>query len=492
MAAEARLAEVERAIFELLEDVQGPEGAARAGQEAELHGHALTQATGPQARLQHGDEESLESRHTPRMPRLQREPASLQAAKGADRGADGTWQAPVAALAWLEQIRSRMEALEGAAAADRGHLAALEGILGGQAEGHRLTQEILLEDQADHPGCGAAVFEHDEEPTLHTRQRRQPSRNAARDHAQTCGGLPSGGEHTKYISSGANSRAQTPERERLGADGPHQLPGALPQPHAARGALVRDPLSQSLDSFVRRAVPGGEDRSPHHQEAASSEGYHAANLSDYVRRQQASQSRPRRQQLQNYNDNSPDLSTHGPLDAMSQSCAQGFGSVRFKTRLVPASGAAALQARLLGLIEASELKSQTILSMRQEIERLEAEAEEDKQAFEDEREQLERLVEEARDEKEQICNVYQQENRMRQELEVQVDHVKSVEAQDKTRIADLQRELAETVAKLEQEGIDKLKTEQSAQYWQSSFEEIEKHYLEEKEKAEAEIGRLTE
>lgn len=137
---------MERAVFELLEDVLGPERAAQVSQEAELQVNALAQAAGQRARLQHCDEESLESRHTPRMPRYLQGPASLQAARGADKGLESTWRAPVASLEWLEQIRSRMEALEGAVAADRGHLATLEGILEGKTEGLRLTHEILLED----------------------------------------------------------------------------------------------------------------------------------------------------------------------------------------------------------------------------------------------------------------------------------------------------------------------------------------------------------
>lgn len=75
----------------------------------------------------------------------------------------------------------------------------------------------------------------------------------------------------------------------------------------------------------------------------------------------------------------------------------------------------------------------------------------------------------AYEERNQVSNVYEQENRMRQELEDQIDQVKSLEAQDKSRIDELEQQLAETQAKLEQEGVDKLKTEQSAEYWQNSF-----------------------
>lgn len=55
----------------------------------------------------------------------------------------------------------------------------------------------------------------------------------------------------------------------------------------------------------------------------------------------------------------------------------------------------------------------------------------------------------------------------------------------------MQDELKEVRADLEQEGIDKLKTEQSAEYWQNSFQEIERYYLEEKQKAEESLMRLT-
>ena len=52
--------------------------------------------------------------------------------------------------------------------------------------------------------------------------------------------------------------------------------------------------------------------------------------------------------------------------------------------------------------------------------------------------------------------------------------------------------MASTTARLEQEGIDRLKTEQSAEYWQSSFETTEKHFMEEKKRATAEISKLSE
>ena len=37
---------------------------------------------------------------------------------------------------------------------------------------------------------------------------------------------------------------------------------------------------------------------------------------------------------------------------------------------------------------------------------------------------------------------------------------------------------------------DKMKVEQTAEYWESSFKMIEKHYIEEKSKSEQEIERL--
>lgn len=110
-------------------------------------------------------------------------------------------------------------------------------------------------------------------------------------------------------------------------------------------------------------------------------------------------------------------------------------------------------------MEASKLKSQTILSMRQEIEELQAELTEAEGQFGDQRADLQTLVQAAREERDQISNVYEQENRMRQELELQMDQVKSLEAEDKARVGELRGELSETHAKLEQEAIDKLKTE---------------------------------
>ena len=137
------------------------------------------------------------------------------------------------------------------------------------------------------------------------------------------------------------------------------------------------------------------------------------------------------------------------------------------------------------------MKSRTIVSMRLEIDQLKRELARGRSHFDTEHASLEAQLLALQDEKDQIMSMYESENRMRQELEQQVDQVKSVEAEHLDRIRALQKELATSQQKLEQEQIDKLKTEQSAEYWQNSFQEIEKHFLEEKEKAEAEIGRLT-
>ena len=48
---------------------------------------------------------------------------------------------------------------------------------------------------------------------------------------------------------------------------------------------------------------------------------------------------------------------------------------------------------------------------------------------------------------------------MRQELEILVDQMTQDTSKDRAQIAELQSELATTTARLEQEGIDRLKTE---------------------------------
>jgi hypothetical protein len=128
--------------------------------------------------------------------------------------------------------------------------------------------------------------------------------------------------------------------------------------------------------------------------------------------------------------------------------------------LPPPTGAQSrLQARLLNIVEASKLKSKTILCMRQEIEKLQATAQKANEEANHQQDQLERQLNEVEDEKEQVGNVYEQENKMRQELEVLVDQMTQDTSKDRAQIATLQSDLATTTARLEQEGIDRLKTE---------------------------------
>jgi hypothetical protein len=81
---------------------------------------------------------------------------------------------------------------------------------------------------------------------------------------------------------------------------------------------------------------------------------------------------------------------------------------------------------------------------------------------------------------------------MRQELEGLVDEMKTTNSDNDALITKLSTDLSQTSSKLEQEQIDRLKTEQSADYWQTSFTTIEKCYLEEKEKAGEEIRKNVE
>jgi hypothetical protein len=94
-------------------------------------------------------------------------------------------------LEWLDQIRAHIWELQRKIVEDQGHLGSLHAILEGRSEALQPTSEILLEDQAELTGHSGPAYTLDQQPGLLDTRWLPASRNAAREHAQTCGGLPS-------------------------------------------------------------------------------------------------------------------------------------------------------------------------------------------------------------------------------------------------------------------------------------------------------------
>jgi hypothetical protein len=79
---------------------------------------------------------------------------------------------------------------------------------------------------------------------------------------------------------------------------------------------------------------------------------------------------------------------------------------------------------------------------------------------------------------------------MRQEAEAMLEEkIQNEEVWD-NKVVTTNQECEKMKSQMNDLMDDKLKVEQTAEYWESSFKLIEKHYLEEKEKSEQEIERL--
>ena len=236
-------------------------------------------------------------------------------------------------------------------------------------------------------------------------------------------------------------------------------------------------LSQSLESFVKQTT--GE--AVQQIQGLNVSSLDHSSMSDKIQRQHMKPpAGPKPQQhFETFNQQSPSAATASPAgDELSQTQQQH-----------PISQ---LEYKLITLVEELQIKKKTILSMQSELDRLKADNDlKEHELWEQIRALDDKLVD-MQAEKDSLMNVYKQENAMRQELEEQLDQIKTShnEATDKIQI--LEREGQSLMARLEQEQIDKQKTEQSQAYWQNSFKQMEQHHHDEKQKTEAEVARLTE
>ena len=69
---------------------------------------------------------------------------------------------------------------------------------------------------------------------------------------------------------------------------------------------------------------------------------------------------------------------------------------------------------------------------------------------------------------------------MRQDLELQVETLTAQMENANAQISKIEKELAQLQHEIDQSNLEKIKLEQSAQYWQESFKQIESEFLHEK------------